>query len=201
MHHFPKMRRACALLFLGCLPACLGGLGPSDEPLTMHYYSAAVSSKAEPKATGSMPLRMRRVTSASLLGKRIVWRSSMVKYGFYEANRWTEQPKDWLEEALAKELFETRGIMRTESVQSPTLAVHLAAFEEIRQPAHEARVALVLRLIEPNGESLSERSLEAREPIQDDEMNTVATAMSKALERVVHEVAGITIGAMGKPAP
>ena len=184
--------KTVALLLLALLPSCLGGLGPAAEPVPIRYFSAAVPTP--PAATAkksSARLRLRAVTSASLLGKRIVWRSSDVEYGFYEAERWTELPKDWLEEALARELFESRGMQRSESLDAFTLAVHLSAFEEQLGPPHEVRVAVNVRILAPDRDDFLERSIEHSEPVTGSGTAAVAAAMSRCLAAVVEQTANL----------
>lgn len=186
-------RCAVVLLALALLPACLSGLGPGD-PEPIRYFSAAAPAGSVPERMQSAPaLRLRRVTSGSHLRERMVWRVSDVEYGFYENNRWTEMPVAWLEQALARELFEVRGLRRTELSSAATLDVHLAAFEEILYPTHQARVALVVRLSDPRGETLLERTLERTEPIDGEDLARVAEATARALGTVVRDAAALVI--------
>ncbi|MEE8469631.1 MAG: ABC-type transport auxiliary lipoprotein family protein [Planctomycetota bacterium] len=189
------LSRRCAvvLLALASLPACLSGLGPGD-PQPIRYFSAAAPGGSIPARMQNAPvLRLRRVTSGSHLRERMVWRVSDVEYGFYENSRWTEMPVAWLEQALARELFEVRGLRRTELSSAPTLDVHLAAFEEVLYPAHQARVAVVVRLVGASGENLLERTLERTEPVDGEDLARVAEATARALGTVVRDVAALVV--------
>ena len=93
----PGSRLARALL-LGCLASGCALLTKAD-PLTPRYFSAEPSSVG-PVTSGSVTadssapareLKLGRVTSASYLGERLVFRDSAYELGFYEARRWTEK--------------------------------------------------------------------------------------------------------------
>lgn len=187
-----RLRGAVVPLLLLALPACFS-LGPGS-PQPIRYFSAAVSPQAVSAQPRNMPvLRLRHVTAAAHLRERMVWRNSQVEYGFYETRRWTEMPVAWLEQALARELFEVRGLHRTSAVATVTLDVHLAAFEEILYPEHLARVAVVVRLFSPQGQTLIERTLERSQPITDGGPEQVAEATSRALGELMRDVAAAIV--------
>jgi len=188
-----RARCAVVLLALVSLTACLSGLGPGD-PEPIRYFSAAAPPGLVSERTQDSPtLRLRRVTSGAHLRERLVWRISDVEYGFYENNRWTEMPVAWLEQALAHELFEVRGLRRTELSSAPTLDVHLVAFEEVLYPTHHARVAVVVRLVDAGGVNLLERTLERVEPVAGRDLALVAEATARALGTVVRDAAALVI--------
>jgi cholesterol transport system auxiliary component len=188
-----RARFAVVLLAVAILPACLGGLGPGD-PVPIRYFSAAAPGGTTSERMQNPPtLRLRRVTSGSHLRERMVWRVSDVEYGFYENSRWTEMPVAWLEQALAREFFEVRGLQRTDLSSAPTLDVHLTAFEEVMAPEHSARVAVVVRLSGPGGQNLLERTLERVEPVEGDDLARVAEATARALGGLVRDVAALVI--------
>lgn len=186
-------RRAVVLLALASLPGCLSGLGPGD-PEPIRYFSAAAPTGSVPaRMQNPTTLRLRRVTSGSHLRERMVWRVSDVEYGFYENSRWTEMPVAWLEQALAREFYEVRGLRRTDLSSAPTLDVHLTAFEEVLYPEHIARVSVVVRLSGPGGLNLLERTLERVEPVEGQDLARVAEATARALGTIVRDVAALVV--------
>lgn len=176
---------AAALL----LPACLSELKPGDAPRVRYFNAAPAPGVVTARAEELPQLRLRHVDAAAHLGERMVWRSSEVEYGFYETRRWTDSPAAMLEEALSRELFETRGLRRTQSALATALDVELRAFEEWTGDEAAARVAVVARLFDADGAALLERTFEASIAIERDDPAAVARAMSRALGEVVRTVA------------
>jgi cholesterol transport system auxiliary component len=119
------------------------------EPLTPRYFSAEPSgtgsasgdSVAAPRASSApdRELKLGRVTSASYLGERLVFRDSPYELGFYEDRRWTEKPEAYFRRALSRALYEQGGFRRVVSGAGPTLDCELVEFAELRAPAHVAR--------------------------------------------------------------
>src|SRR5688572_20204847 len=91
----------------------LGGcalLGKADA-LTPRYFSPDLSGgggASGPPSTSShgaiAELRLGRITAASHLGERIVFRDSRYELNFYEGRRWSEEPEAFLRRALAHSL-------------------------------------------------------------------------------------------------
>lgn len=136
-------------LIVGALASGCALLTKAD-PLTPRYFSAEPSGPgpapgdaltATPRA-GLAPareLKLGRVTSASYLGERLVFRDSTYELGFYEDRRWTEKPEAYFRRALSRALYEQGGFRRVVSGAGPTLDCELVEFTELRSPAHLAR--------------------------------------------------------------
>lgn len=141
-------RLARALLLGSLVSGC--ALLTKADPLTPRYFSA------EPSGTGpatgnsvtavtgdsSVPareLKLGRVTSASYLGERLVFRDSAYELGFYEERRWTEKPEAYFRRALSRALYEQHGFRRVVSGAGPTLDCELVELAELRSPTHIAR--------------------------------------------------------------
>ena len=84
----------------------LGGcalLGKADA-LTPRYFSpdlaggGRASTSSSPSSQGApvAELRLGRITAASHLGERLVFRDSRYELNFYEARRWSEEPEAFL---------------------------------------------------------------------------------------------------------
>jgi ABC-type uncharacterized transport system auxiliary subunit len=135
-------------------------------------------------------LRLNRVTAASHLSERIVWRISEVEFGFYDSRRWTEHPAHFVEQLLSRELFETHGLRRARAGRVPTMDVKLLAFEEVLEPEHHARIELRILLLNGRSLSLLERTYTATEAVQDHDPISFTRAMGRALDEIVSQVAG-----------
>lgn len=140
-------RLSRALLVSSLVSGC--ALLTKAEPLTPRYFSAEPSgtglllgdSVTAPR-TSSAPnreLKLGRVTSASYLGERLVFRDSPYELGFYEERRWTEKPEAYFRRALSRALYEQGGFRRVVSGAGPTLDCELVEFAELRAPTHVAR--------------------------------------------------------------
>ncbi len=178
-------RRAAALALL--LAGCIGGPPPPPR-----YFSPPLPvrpARVTPAALEGVTLRLLPVAAAELLRDRIVWRRSDVELGFYEQERWTEPPARTFERALARELFEVRGLVRGGRSASHELAVELVACEEVLLPEHRARVVATVALLGADQTALLERTFAAEEPIAAEDAQAMARAVGAALDRVVLDAA------------
>src|SRR5688572_26651074 len=105
-------RFACGArgVVIACLLSGCALLGKS-EAFVPRYFSPDTSSHGKPKAASAARadgalLKLGRITAASYLGERIVFRDSNYELNFYEERRWTERPEDYLRRALSRALFE-----------------------------------------------------------------------------------------------
>lgn len=140
-----------ALLTFAANACALLGKG---EALTPRYFSpdsasgrmssspSPIDASAPPSDSAGMnvELRLGRVSAASYLGERIVFRDSNYELNFYEERRWTEKPGAYLRRALSQSLFEEHGVRRIMSGPGPTLEVELTEFAELRETPPLARV-------------------------------------------------------------
>jgi cholesterol transport system auxiliary component len=180
------------------IAASIGGGGcaltSKSEAATFHYYALdGVSQRARPRAEAPREtgpgLRLGRVAASGHLEDKIVYRSSEHELGFYDEHRWSEEPAEFLERALARELFEARGLSRVVAGRAPTLEVELIAFEEIKKPKHVARVELIVVLHDEQRVGLQE-TLRFEKPLPDDEeVGVLAEALSEAMKEAVDAVA------------
>jgi cholesterol transport system auxiliary component len=145
-----SMLTACALLSKAP-PLQPRYFTPEDGPALF-----AGGAEARASTSGAMLLRLGRVSAGPHLRERIVYRDSDHEVGYYEDRRWTERPEAYLRRALARMLFEERGLQRAVSGVAPTLEVELVAFEEIRAPAHKARMQVIITLDDDRVSSLEE---------------------------------------------
>ena len=63
--------------------------------------------------------------------------------------------------------------------------------QEVLEPVHEARVAVVVELALRDGRSLVQRTIDERRAVESDDPAELARAMSAALAAVVDEIGGV----------
>jgi cholesterol transport system auxiliary component len=184
---------ACSLL-----TAC--ALLSKAAPLVPRYFTpengaaaaAAPRAPVQPAASETRQLRLGRVRGGSQLRERIMFRDSAHELGYYEDRRWTERPEAYLRRALARTLFEERGLVRVVSGSAPTLEAELVAFEEIRAPEHKARVQVIITLNGDRVGSLQE-TITVEQPLprdaKGDDADTTVDALATALHQCVAQIA------------
>jgi ABC-type uncharacterized transport system auxiliary subunit len=187
--------RSAVLLLLalaGCLP---------DVMVAEPRYFAPVPpplAAAEPAAPGdgAALLRLRRVESAVHLRERIVWRRSESELGFHELSRWTQPPAHWVDQWLARELFERRGLRRALAGPHPRLRVELLAFDEVLEPERAARVEIAALLSDARGEALLERTYVAQQALEGRDPAALSRAMGAALGDAISRLGSDTASAL-----
>jgi cholesterol transport system auxiliary component len=184
---------ALSISTMGC------ALTSKSEPLAPRYFSPERSGDgeaAEARATASaIELKLGRVSGASYLDERLVYRDSRYELGYYQERRWTEEPAHYLARRLSRVLFEQRGIRQVVGGAAPTLEVELTAFEEIRSPSPIVRVGLVAKLHDQRLVRWAE-TLTVEQPIvvkaggdlPDAIVEALATALRGAVDRIADRV-------------
>ena len=191
----------CALALL-LLPTAAGcALTSKSDPMMPRYFSPdesrgraqmAASPTAEHEGETHAELRLGRVTAASYLGERIVFRDSNYELGYYEERRWTERPEAFLRRAVARALFEDRGLRRVVSGAATTLDIELTELTELRSPpVVRVRATYVLfdeRLVRRQATLTIERPIPgaAAAPVR---AEIAARAMADALGDAVNQMA------------
>jgi ABC-type uncharacterized transport system auxiliary subunit len=185
------MRR---LLVGGCaaaLSACALFRHPDAPRFFDPEPAARALAPADPaRATTSVkvPVRLGPVRNSSYRRDRMVWRASEVELGLYEDRRWTDLPSHYVERALARELYERRGISRPGAQPAVTLLADVVAFDDVVAPTREAYVAIFVSLVAADQRQLLVREFTARSPIADGDPASVARAMGVALDDCVAQV-------------
>ncbi len=197
------MRPGVSLGAVALLCACLVGGRPEPpryfRPEPPARVEAALDG-APAQGSNAPALRLHRVTSASHLKERIVWRTSDVEFGFSDARRWTELPAHYVEQLLSRELFEVRGLRRATAGRAPRLEVALLAFEEVLSPRHQARVELRVLLFDRKRIARLERTFSSVEPIPDDDPVSASRSIGRALNVLVGRVSDAVESALRSPA-
>jgi len=179
------------------------------EPLVPRYFTpenrATARHHAAPLGVGLEARRVRlgSVSGGSQLRERIVFRSSPHELAYYADRRWTERPEAYLRRALARALFEDRGLVRVASGPAPTLDAELVAFEEIRAPERKVRVQVIMTLDDDHGAS-QQATISVDRPIRSagasDDAAAVVEALSIALEQCVAQIAERVVESVGTAA-
>jgi len=194
-------RQFALTVLLGAVAGC--ALTSKSDPMMPRYFSpdeargrtqlAAVSSIGESETgTQAIELRLGRVTAASYLGERIVFRDSNYELGYYEERRWTERPEAYLRRAVARALFEDRGLRRVVSGAGPALDIELSELAELRSPpVVRVRATYVLhddRLVRRQATLTIERPIPSAATARES-AETAARAMADALGDAVNQIA------------
>lgn len=185
------------------LPGCaLLGKGELRVPRTFtpEYEGAAAAPAGQPGPR----LRLGRVEGGAHLRERPVTRGAGGEVRYAEGWRWTERPEVYLRQALARALFEERGLTEVHAGRGVTLEVELLAFEEVDEPhAARLRARLVLR---DDRVSLLVDTVTVDEPIPPggpaDRAPAVVAALSRALRAGVDHLADLATARLAEqPAP
>lgn len=196
------MTRRAVLRWLGsgacsCLAAC--ALFSKAEPLVPRYFTPegqlALPAAASPSVSGSQQLRLGSVRGGSQLRERVMFRSSAHELGYYDDRRWTERPETYLRRALARELFEVRGLVRVISGSAPTLEAELVAFEELLGPPHGVRMQVIVSLDDERTGSWQQTitvdepaPIDANHAAADATVDALATALRKCVAQIAERV-------------
>lgn len=201
MKHFTVAWLFCFALGLnGCAL-----LSKGEVPMR-RYFSPALPTSSSPAGLprSTAELRLGRVTAGVYIAERIMFRESAHEVGFYDDRLWTEKPEAYLRRGLSRVLFEEQGLRSVVRGAGPTLDVELLNFEEVKAPAHLARVKVAFALSDERvvllQQTLSvERPIAASSP--ETEASAVAQAMGEALSQAVYEISGRVVADLAKAAP
>src|SRR5262245_16998723 len=171
---------ACALFRHSDAPRFFDPETPAHEPAPDGPLAAS--------RIPEVPVRLGAVRSSSYRRDRMVWRASDVELGLYEDRRWTDLPSHYVERALARELYERRGISRSGARPAVTLLADVVAFDDVVAPSREAYVAIFVSLVAADQRTLLVREFTARSPVADGDPASVARAMGIALDECVSQI-------------
>jgi cholesterol transport system auxiliary component len=190
------------VLAAAALPGC--ALLRKNDPVVPRYFTLEYDGDpAAVRAPAGLQLRLGRVEGWSHLRERMVARNASREFSYSEDQRWTERPEIFLRRALARTLFEERGVVEVLSGRAITLEVELIAFEEIRQP-HQVRMqaGLVLR---DDRTSLLQETITVEWPVAEsggtDGAPAVVDAFSQALRAGVTQIADRVVARLAAQPP
>lgn len=174
----------CALC--GC--ALLG----KNDPQVPRYFTPEYDGDATARRRPDLQLRLGRVEGWSHLRERMVARNASRELFYFEDRRWTERPEIYLRRALARALFEERGLVEALSARALALDVELVAFEEMQGEPHRARLQALV-VLRDDRVGLLEETITVEEPVAksagDDQARAVVEALSQALHAGVTRIA------------
>jgi len=166
---------ACGMCLVGC------ALTSKADAISPRYFSPQPQSALHStKAVNAFELRLGAVTSAAHLDDRMAYRIGRSEMGFYDDQRWTENPEAYLRRALERDLFEERGLSRIVSGTAPILDVELTAFEELRGKPARVRVTLGF-VLRDDRRSFAERTLDLERPVVQQDGSDPAQALAETL--------------------
>lgn len=181
--------------------AALDGASGGDASDGSDAAAGGVASAAEDASAASArrnaaAVRLEPVVGTPFLRERIAWRASDVEFGLYEQRRWSELPASYVERALASALRTTPGLRLTDAYDAPALRVTVVAFDDVLAPSHLARVSLTVSLRARDRSRLLDRTFSAEVPVAGDTGSATASAMGRALDQVVADVAAAVAGVL-----
>jgi cholesterol transport system auxiliary component len=191
-----------ALPALAALAGC--ALLGKNDPVVSRQFTPDYPSEAHnaAKAGPLQALRLGRIEGWSHLRERMVVRRSPRELSFYEDRRWTERPEVYLRRALARALFEERGVVESFSGRGLTLDVELIAFEETEPPVRARLQALVV--LRDDHRSLLELTITEERAValgtQADPARATVDALSLALRAAVDRLVDRVVDKLAEPA-
>jgi cholesterol transport system auxiliary component len=183
------MRALVALAtILALAPACaLTSRGDARE------WQWFTPERVRPRLTSGVvgagpPVQLRRVTSGTDLGRRIIFGDGAYEVGYYEQRRWTDAPELYVRRALERTLCQEQGLQCEPSGSAPTLDVEVLRFQEVKAPkSHQALVAL--RFVLSSERVLVDDTVQVAEPVTGSTFDDVVAAISRALDSAANQVA------------
>jgi len=187
---------------IAVLLAACGGSAPQ-----VRYYQLAVQTPVTP-STGDKVLVVEALSSdAAYDDERIVYRHSPYQLDYYNYHRWSATPGalvgGYLEQALGRS-GDFKAVVREQvSDASLVLGGRITALEEVdNDPKHwVGRIALELTLTDPKtGEIVWTQRFEENEPLEQQNPEGLARALSTALQRIANQAAPLIVERANKPA-
>jgi cholesterol transport system auxiliary component len=176
------MRPWLLLVSLGALAGC--ALLGKSAPVVPRYYTPDYEA-CPAQARSPLELRLGRVEGAAHLRERMVVRTTGGEVVFDEARRWTERPEVFLRQALARDLFEERGLVEVRGGRGVTLEVELLAFEEVAAP-HQVRLRAHVTLADERAGLLDE-TVTVERPLAAAQEADPTPGLVAAFSRALHE--------------
>lgn len=194
----PAKAYVCSGLCALNLAAC--ALTSRSEPLPVRYYTLEDGSPepAPKQPQQGIELRIGRVEASKYLGEEIAFRDTQHELQFSDSLRWTEKPEDYFRRALARTLYQERGLTRAFSGGVPTLDVELVEFDVLRGAQPKVRLQAIA-ILHDDKRSQFEQTITVERPIDgpvDDRSEAAAAAFSVALRAAVSSVADRVIAAL-----
>jgi cholesterol transport system auxiliary component len=191
--------KAALLAILGAATLSGCALLEKSAPVVPRYFTPEYDA-GPAAAPAGLQLRLGRVVGWFHLRERMVSRNAAGEVAYAEGRRWTERPEVYLRRALARTLFEERGMVEVVSGRAVTLDVELIAFEELGEP-HRVRLqaGLVLR---DDRASLLQETITVEQPVASipgaDQAPAVVDAYAQALRAGVSRIADRVVAKLAK---
>jgi cholesterol transport system auxiliary component len=203
------MNISTTMLWFGCagalsLSAC--ALTSRSEAIRVRYFTLEGAAAPQPTSQPqrALELRLGRVEASDYLSEEIAFRNTRHELEYYEEQRWTEKPQEYLRRALMRALFQERGVTRSFSGIAPTLDVELVEFEELRGPQPKVRLQAIA-ILHDERRSHFEETFVVERPIagvagplagQPDHTEATASALADALQAAVERLTDRVIASL-----
>jgi cholesterol transport system auxiliary component len=192
------------------LMGCGGALTSKGEALDVRWFNPETVRPRLTSAAGTpsarvgqgQELELGHVASGINLRERIAYRDAAYEVGFYDDKRWTERPEVYVRRALARTLFEERGMRRALAGQAPVLDVEVLSFEMLRGEVPSARIQLRM-VVHDDRDAFLEKTLTVDRPMPPGSkgFEGLVQAMAQALDAAAEEVAtqtSVALAARGR---
>jgi len=184
------------------LPAC-ALLGKNDPVVPRYFTPEYEGDPARSTLRPDLQLRLGRVQGWAHVRERLATRNSAREIVYSEDRQWTERPEIYLRRALARTLFEERGVVASLSSRAVTLEVELIAFEEVGRP-HQARMQAFF-VLRDDRVGLLEETITVELPVASgahtDEARAAVDGLSQVLQAGVTQIADRVIAALSNRTP
>jgi cholesterol transport system auxiliary component len=196
------MKAALLAILVAAAAPCSGcALLGKSAPVVPRYFTPESDGGAAVAPAGPQ-LRLGRVVGWAHLRERMVSRNAAREFAYADERRWTERPEVYLRRALARTLFEERGLVEVVSGRAITLDVELVAFEEIDGPRRvRLQAGLVLR---DDRVSLLQETITVEQPVASvpgaDQVPAAVDAYAQALRAGVTRIADRVTAALAPSA-
>lgn len=177
------MRRSPSIAAFLLAAALAGGacINPAAAPKLRFFQPPPI--EADPGAKSFAPITF-RLDAADHLREPMVWRRSEVELVFDEVNRWTGEPRSFLEGALHDAL--ASGPTQESREEDWILHVRLSAFEGLLS-GNRAKLSLAVELRDRYG-PLDTTHIDVEVPLQRRDPSALARGLGGALETAMGEL-------------
>jgi cholesterol transport system auxiliary component len=172
------------VLFPGC---ALTSRGTASE------WQWFTPERVHPRLTSGMSstgpvIRIRRVTSATDLGRAIVFGDGAYEVGYYKQRRWTESPEHYVRRALERALCQESALRCELDGDAPALDVEVLRFQEVKTANSHAALVSV-HFVLSGDHVLLDDTVQVVDPVVGASFDDAVAAIARALEATALEVA------------
>jgi len=183
--------RIVPLVFLLCSVGC--SLAPDTVPQPRWFRAPLPVLETVEPAPGAPEMRFTTVEVAQHLRERMTWRRDGVEYGYYDLNRWTEDPEEVATFAVHAAVFASGRVRRSLRNNVPTLHVLLRSFEQVIDDSGDyIEVELIAVIEDSQGDLAFQKSYSGTAPVDGDPVmmaRELGNVTGHLVQELAHDVA------------